>query len=83
MRGGKANSEGNSSSALAYIYCRRVLGRNLLIALIVGSLLSLANQFDVILSSPWTTLLGLKIALNFLIPFAVASVSAWLNRHTL
>ncbi|RMG54912.1 MAG: hypothetical protein D6723_03895 [Acidobacteria bacterium] len=67
-------------SALGYIFQRRVLKRNLLVALVVGCLLTVANQFDVILSEPFTMRLGVKIFFNFLIPFTVSSVSAAINR---
>ena len=50
------------------------------IAAIVGCLLSIANQGDVLLSQPFSTRIGVKLFLNFLIPFTVSSVSAVLNR---
>lgn len=67
-------------NALRYIFQRRVLKRNLLVALVVGCLLTVANQFDVIWSEPFTLRLGVKIFFNFLIPFIVSSVSAAINR---
>lgn len=51
-----------------------------LIALMVGFLLTLANQFDVLWSEPITPRLMAKVILNFLIPFVVSSTSAAMNR---
>ncbi len=71
---------GSHSSPFSYLTSGAVIKRNLLIALVVGIILSAANQFDVILNQPWTLRLGIKILFNFLVPFIVASVSAWCNR---
>ena len=59
-----------------------VFKRSLLIALVVGCLLSLVNQLDVILREPLSARVATKIAMNFVIPFAVASVSALVNRSS-
>jgi hypothetical protein len=64
---------------LRFVFSGRVLRRNLVLALIVGSFLSLANQLDVILLGPFTARLGVKLFFNFLIPFAVSSTSAAIN----
>jgi hypothetical protein len=53
----------------------------LIIALVVGIVLSVANQLDVMLTQPWTPRLGAKICSSFLIPFVVSSASAWVNRR--
>ena len=66
---------------LRYVLCWKVAKRSLAIALVVGCALSVANQFDVILREPLTAPLAFKIILNFIIPFIVASVSAWANRQ--
>ena len=66
--------------ALAYVFSRRVAGRSLAVAAIVGLILSLVNQGDVLLREPLTVGIAVKLFFNFLIPFAVASVSAALNR---
>lgn len=58
-----------------------VLRRNLLIALVVGSVLSTVNQMAFLLGGPITPGVLLKIAFNYLVPFTVASVSASLNRR--
>jgi hypothetical protein len=66
--------------ALQYVFRGSVLRRNALIALIVGTLLTLANQLDVILRAPLHAPLIAKICFNFVIPFAVSSFSAHANR---
>jgi len=73
----RANS---GPSNLRYICTSGVLRRNILLALIVGCLLTLTNQLDVLLSQPFTVRLGLKILFNFVTPFAVSSTSAAVNR---
>lgn len=67
-------------SLIGYVLGPQVLKRNLVIALIVGSLLTVANQYDVISRSPISTTLLVKICFNFVIPFVVSSVSAYANR---
>lgn len=43
------------------------------VALVVGLLLSSINQGDVILSGAITTIIWLKVGMNFVIPFCVSS----------
>ncbi|MFQ5776411.1 MAG: hypothetical protein ACE5IP_00220 [Terriglobia bacterium] len=69
------------ASAISYVLRGPVLKRNLIIAVVVGTLLSLANQFEALLSGPWTLGLAVKILINFVIPFVVASVSSAINRE--
>jgi hypothetical protein len=69
------------SGTIRYALCREVLGRNSRISGIVRCLLAIANQLDVLLAQPFSLRLGAKILLNFLIPFAVSSTSAVLNRQ--
>jgi uncharacterized membrane protein len=73
-------SAADSAGSLRYVFSPPVLWRNLFIALIVGTLLSAANQFDVLLREPMTARTGVKIFFNYVIPFTVSSVSAALNR---
>ena len=68
-----------SPNGLRYVFSPVVLKRNCLLAVIVGCLLTLANQLDVLPSQPFTFRLGTKIFFNFLVPFAVSSTSALLN----
>ena len=67
-------------NALAYVFSRPVLRRNLTIALIVGCVLSVANQYDLLLRAPLTASLLVKLFFNFLVPFIVSSSSAAVNR---
>jgi hypothetical protein len=66
---------------IGYVLGPRVLKRNLVIALIVGSLLTLANQYELISRGPMSPMLLVKICFNFVIPFVVSSVSAYANRR--
>ncbi len=70
-----------SAEGIRYVLSADVLKRDLLIALAVGSLLSLTNEFDVILNRGFTARLAMKIVFDFLIPFCVSSASALLNRN--
>ena len=45
------------------------LGRTIRIALVVGCVLTIINQLDVILKGNATELTGVKIVLNFCVPF--------------
>ncbi len=67
--------------AWRYIFSAKVLKRSIPITLVVGTILSAANQFDVILRDPISLRLVAKIVFNFLVPFTVSSVSAALNRQ--
>lgn len=69
-----------SSNAVRYVFSPVVFKRNCLLAAVVGCLLTMANQLDVILTQPFSFRLGTKIIFNFLIPFAVSSTSAVIHR---
>jgi hypothetical protein len=69
------------SEALAYALDPVVLRRSVAISLVVGAVLSAANQGDSLLLGPWTPALLAKIAFNCLVPFTVSSVSAAANRE--
>jgi hypothetical protein len=73
-------TRGRDASISRYIFTGDVFKRNGLLALVVGCFLTLANQLDVMLSQPFTARLGTKVFFNFLIPFAVSSISAAMNR---
>jgi hypothetical protein len=53
-----------------------VLRRCTVIALVVGTLLSLVNQGDVLLAGRLDGVAGLRIAANYLIPFLVSNLGA-------
>ena len=63
-----------------YIFSGPVLRRNLIIALVVGCVLSIANQYDLLLRAPLSAGLLVKLFFNFLVPFIVSSISAFVNR---
>lgn len=67
----------------ALVYAARpvVLRRSASISLLVGTILSAANQGEVILRGPWTAGLLAKVAFNYLVPFVVSSASAVANRE--
>ena len=65
---------------LHYIFSWSVTRRSLMIAVIVGCVLSIANQYDALARGPVTGRLGVKLLFNFLVPFVVASTSAAVNR---
>lgn len=74
---------GGLRETLAYAARPAVVRRSATIALIVGALLSAANQGEVLLRGPWTAGLFAKILFNCLVPFIVSSVSAAVNRGRL
>lgn len=65
---------------LRFVLCWKVLYKNLLIALTVGTILTAANQYDVLARDPMSARLAVKILFNFAVPFVVSSVSAVVNR---
>lgn len=73
-------ADSQPTRALAYAFSWAVAKKSLTIAAVVGCLLSLTNQGDVLLTQPFTPRIGVKLLMNFLIPFAVSTVSAVLNR---
>ncbi len=53
-----------------------VFRRALLVAAVVGTILFLINQLDVVVSGKVTPLVAVKIALTYLVPFLVSTYSA-------
>ena len=66
---------------LEYVFTGSTLRRSLTIAAVVGCVLSITNQYDVLARGEFNARLWTKLFLNFLIPFTVASVSAAANRR--
>lgn len=62
--------------ALAFCAQRRNLRRTVLIATVVGILLTLINQGSVIASGHATTATWARCALNFVVPFLVSNAGA-------
>ena len=58
---------------------RPMLKRSLMIAAIVGTLLLIINQLDVVLTPPWPRALAWKVPLTYLVPFLVATWGALVN----
>lgn len=59
--------------ACAFCLKRRNLRRTLRIALVVGVILTVINQGEVIASGDATTATWVRCALNFLVPFLVSN----------
>jgi len=53
---------------------RANLGRTIRIALVVGCVLTVINQIDVIVRGNATALTGVKVGLNFVVPFIVSNL---------
>jgi hypothetical protein len=65
------------ASNLWWSACRPVVFRRCgTIALVVGTLLSLANQGDAIIAGRYDGVLALRIVANYLIPFVVSNLGA-------
>jgi hypothetical protein len=58
---------------------KRTLKRSLLIALLVGSLLTAINQGNLLLDGEFPAALYWKIPLTYCVPFLVATAGAVLN----
>jgi hypothetical protein len=58
------------------------LRRTCLIALAVGVILTLVNQIDVLIGGRATALTGVKIALNFCVPFVVSNLGVLAGSRT-
>ncbi len=59
-----------------------MLKRSIIAALVVGTILTLLNQGDVLLSGSWNNALYWKIPLTYCVPFMVASYGALSNSRT-
>lgn len=62
------------AEALAICMRREHLRRTLRIALVVGVILTLINQADVIIGGDASTATWIKVALNFCVPFVVSNL---------
>ena len=59
-----------------------MLRRSLMVAVVVGTILTLLNQGDTILAGNWKTALYWKIPLTYCVPFCVTTFGALTNsRH--
>ena len=71
---GEARVDGSWRGALAVVRSPVTLRRTAKIALVVGTLLTLINQLDVLVAGEATWLTGMKIGLNFCVPFVVSNL---------
>ena len=67
--------------AIAYCLRRDHLRRTLRIALVVGAILTLINQGNVIVAGDATTLTWVKTGLNFCVPFIVSNLGLLTGRR--
>ncbi len=58
---------------------RPMVRRSMMVALVVGSLLAILNQGDVLFAGSWKDALYWKIPLTYLVPFCVATYGALSN----
>jgi hypothetical protein len=58
---------------------RSMVRRSLMVALVVGSLLTLLNQGDVLFAGSWKSTLYWKIPLTYCVPFCVATYGSLSN----
>jgi len=59
-----------------------MLRRSIIAALVVGTILTLLNQGDVLLSGSWNNALYWKIPLTYCVPFMVATYGALSSSRT-
>jgi hypothetical protein len=60
--------------ALRICFRRELLRRTITIALVVGTILTLINQLDVIVKGDANTLTWIKCGLNYCVPFIVSNL---------
>ena len=58
---------------------RSMLRRSLIVASVVGTILTLLNQGDILLSGSWNSALYWKMPLTYFVPFCVATYGALSN----
>ena len=58
---------------------RPMLRRSLIVAAVVGTILTLLNQGDILFSGSWNSALYWKVPLTYCVPFCVATYGALSN----
>ena len=58
---------------------RPMLRRSLMVAIVVGTILTMLNQGDLLLSGNWNNPLYWKVPLTYCVPFCVATYGALTN----
>ena len=61
---------------LSYWFRRDTVLRAVKVAAVVGPILTVINQYDMLLSGNWSAKLVFKILLTFLVPYSVSSFSS-------
>lgn len=78
-----ADAEGPDESVTKCLSCalkhRPMLRRSMMASLVVGTVLTILNQGDLLLSGQWNSALLWKIPLTFCVPFLVATYGALTN----
>lgn len=67
--------------AVSFCLQRPQLHRTLVVAAVVGVLLSVVNQLDAFIEGAATTATWFRVAANFVIPFVVTNVGALTSSH--
>jgi hypothetical protein len=62
------------NDALRICFRREHLRRTIVIALVVGTILTLINQLDIIIRGDATTVTWVKCGLNYCVPFVVSNL---------
>ena len=77
------DAEGQAGQITKCILCAvrhlAMLRRSLTVAVVVGTILTLLNQGDIILAGDWKTALYWKVPLTYCVPFFVATYGALSN----
>lgn len=81
--GNPANNPDTAAGAVKCLVCslthRPMLKRSAIASLVVGTILTLLNQGDLLLSGQWSGALWWKIPLTYCVPFLVATYGALTN----
>lgn len=66
--------------ALAYCATSQHLRRTVVIAIVVGTILTVVNQVDVIIAGNPTAFTAVKITMNYVVPFVVSNLGLLAGR---
>jgi hypothetical protein len=67
---------------LRTVFSRRSTSRCVPIALVVGTVLSLVNQVDVIVGGEATAVTWIRVGVNYLVPFLVSSAGFYAGERS-
>jgi hypothetical protein len=71
----------SATDALRLVFSRRLMCRTLVIALVVGTILSIVNQAHIIAAGDADAATWARVAANYLTPFIVSSIGALSATH--